>query len=129
MNKVVIRQEYFPEVTFDEASDSRMNAEKLIFDTYIEIFEENLKKKKEFSDRSRVIPSISDIYNKLEYDFDTKALDIVLGVKRSDLQHARIAAFLTREKCVYRWSSVVCCQAQMTLFEDCDDYEDTFMLK
>lgn len=88
--------------------------EELIMKTYFALFEEN-KLEKKLDNR---IPSIRQIFDKADYDFDTGCYDVIYDVDKSSLTEENIMLILQSKGCVYRWGAFVCGDAQLEMFNE-----------
>ena len=92
---------------------------KIIFNTYMEIFHENIdemNKREKIKEPKRAIPQISDIHQRIMDDIDEKALEIIYGVSKDMFSFEKINDILLNHNCVFRWSSFVVGDAQTRLF-------------
>lgn len=95
--------------------------EELVFNTYRKLFEEGGKVKK-------YIPSTREIFDRLCYDIEVKALDIIYNISEKDISEDGIATLLLKEKCVFRWGGVICENAQQVMFDNIYEEEVGFLI-
>lgn len=95
--------------------------EELIFNTYKTLFEEGGQVKK-------YVPSTREIFDRMCYDIEAKAFDIIYNVTVKDITEDGIAALLIKEKCVFRWGGVICENAQQVMFDNIYDEEVGFLI-
>ena len=81
--------------------------DEIITKTYNEIFDKNKKE-----------PSVSEIYDKIQNDIETKAYDIIYGISKDDIMEEMIMVCLTKKGYVFTWCGTKCCEAQQVMFEE-----------
>lgn len=102
----------------EECGDSII--EELIYSTYISLFSEKIVDK-----AVNRIPTVGEIFNKADYDFDVKCYDVVYQIDKSALTHESIMLLLQKKQCVFRWGISICGDAQIPMFSELYDSEDT----
>lgn len=95
-------------------SDSGNIVEELIMKTYFALFEEN-KAERKLDNR---IPSIRQVFDKADYDFDTGCYDVIYQTDKKGLTEENIMLLLQSKGCVYRWGAFVCGDAQIQMFDE-----------
>lgn len=95
-------------------SDSGSIVEELIMKTYFALFEEN-KAERKLDNR---IPSIRQVFDKADYDFDTGCYDVIYQTDKKGLTEENIMLLLQSKGCVYRWGAFVCGDAQIQMFDE-----------
>lgn len=85
--------------------------EELIMETYCKLFTENKAVK-------RYVPSTRELFDRLCYDVEVRALDIIYGIQKSDISEDGISSVLVNQKCVFRWGGVICQAAQQIMFDE-----------
>lgn len=116
---------------FMENVEKGVSIEELILKTYMKIFVDNCEEfdKKRNSEKitlnnKLVIPQISQIQDVLIRDIEENALNIIYGIKESDISFDIIDKVLTDNLCEYRWSSFVCCDPQTKLYNEFKEEDD-----
>lgn len=116
---------------FMENVEKGVSIEELILKTYMKIFVDNCEEfdKKRNSEKiifnnKLIIPQISQIQDVLIRDIEENALNIIYGIKESDVSFDIIDKVLTDNLCEYRWSSFVCCDPQTKLYNEFKDEDD-----
>lgn len=101
--------------THEEQGNTSENViDELIMKTYFDLFKEN-KLEKKLDNR---IPSVKQVFNKADYDFDTGCYDVIYGIDKSSLTEEKIMLLLQNKGCVYRWGAFVCCDSQLEMFNE-----------
>lgn len=116
---------------FMENVEKGVSIEELILKTYMKIFVDNCEEfdKKRNSEKiifnnKLIIPQISQIQDVLIRDIEENALNIIYGIKESDVSFDIIDKVLTDNLCEYRWSSFVCCDPQTKLYNEFKEEDD-----
>ena len=88
-------------------SEKATELDQIIMRTYEEIFE-----------TKKGVPSVRDVFQKMDYDFEAKAYDITTGIKKDEITEDRIMHVLSDAGCVFKFTGHLICDAQQVLFAD-----------
>lgn len=113
MNNIIVKLKSDIGLTEDDMK----TVEEIILDKYHDIF-----------DSTKGIPSITEMYQSIDYDFDTKAYDVIYGISKYDLREENIMCLLSKQGCVFKWGGTICCDAQIMMFEELLDGENADLI-
>lgn len=98
-------------------NETEKDIEEIIIDKYLFLFDKNKK-----------IPSVTEMKDEIDYDFDTKAYDIIYGLSKLEFREENIMTFLSSKGCVFKWGGTVCGDAQIVMFDEMFDFEDASLI-
>lgn len=113
MNRII---ELNNKLSFKHEEDKK-SVEQIVMEKYNDIF-----------DATRKVPSITDMYQSIDYDFDTKAYDIIYGIHKNDVREENIMIILSDLGCIFKWGGTICCDSQIMMFEELLDGENADLI-